>query len=196
MSERYKVKSSVGSESGPAGLVRAVIATLGVKDLDGDVATAETFTDGEEVVISAWNHAAMIGGTLPVGKGIIRVTPAEAILEGQFFLQNRSAREAFTVVQEMGAAQQWSYGYKIQDAEPGMLNGEPVQFLRKVRVFEASPVVKGAGIATRTLEAKEREAIEQAREIRRRFLGGPQGDEAAALAMREFLRFQRHQFTT
>jgi hypothetical protein len=191
-----KIKSGAGREaSGPLGQVEAVIATLNVRDHDGDVATAETFTDGEEVIISSYNHASMIGAALPVGKGVIHVTPTEAILEGQFFMANASAREAFEVVHQMGAAQQWSYGYKILEAEPGVHAGEAVQFLRKVWVFEASPVIRGAGIATRTLDAKEAEALEQVRRIRDQHLAPPVDQAAREAAIREFLRFVRGRVT-
>jgi hypothetical protein len=108
-------------------------------------------------------------------------------------MQNRSAREAFTVVQEMGAAQQWSYGYKILEAELGNFQGERVQFLKSVQVFEASPVIRGAGIATRTISAKEAEEREALRQIRDRHIPPNRDDEAREIAIRAFLQFVRGQ---
>jgi hypothetical protein len=85
--ENVKIKTAPAmlEATGPLGQVQAVIASLNVKDADGDVATSSTFTDGEEVVISSYNHASMTSAALPVGKGIIRVTQSEVTLAGQFF---------------------------------------------------------------------------------------------------------------
>jgi len=155
MQTRSKLARGVDVKSADKGEVSAVIATLNVRDHDGDVADESTFTEGQEVVISSYNHAAMYGASVPVGKGVIHVSSAEAILEGKLWIdQMEAARDTFTVVKEMGAQQQWSYGYKIQEAEPGTFDGEPVQFLKRVDVFEASPVIRGAGINTRTLSVK------------------------------------------
>jgi hypothetical protein len=168
MGTRSKLAHGVEIKSADKGEVSAVIATLNVRDLDGDVATEDTFTEGEEVVISSYNHASMHGVSLPVGKGKIRVTPAEAILDGKFWIENMpEARSAFEVVKQMGAQQEWSYGYKVLEAEPGVFDGESVQFLKRVQVFEGSPVIRGAGIGTRTLNVKglkdPEQTIERAR---------------------------------
>ena len=47
-----------------------------------------------------------------------------------------------------------------------------MQFLKRVHVFEASPVVKGAGIGTRTLSAKEEATRLYLRWIKSRLPGG------------------------
>lgn len=155
MATRSKLHHGVEVKSNDKGEVEAVIATLNVKDLDGDVSTQDTFTDGQEVVISTYNHASMYGAALPVGKGSIKVTSSEAILQGQFWINDmEAARDTFTVVKNLGASQEWSYGFKTIDAEPGVFDGERVMFLKQVDVFEASPVIKGAGINTRTLSVK------------------------------------------
>lgn len=154
MATRSKLSHGVEVKSADKGEISAVIATLNVKDLDGDVATSDTFTEGEQVVISSYNHASMSGYALPVGKGAIRVTASEAILDGQFWMNMDEARNAFEVVKQMGADQDWSYGYKILEAERGVFDEEPVQFLKRVQVFEASPVIRGAGINTRTISVK------------------------------------------
>jgi hypothetical protein len=191
MSE-YRVKSNIGGEVGRKGSVSALIATFGVKDLDGDVAYASAFTNGAEVILSSWNHSSMpVGGSLPVGKGQLRVTSSELIMDGRLWLQNRSGRETYEVLKELGEAQQWSYGYAVESQRPGTLNGESVNILERVNVWEASPVGKAAGIGTRTLDIKEREELLA---IRQRILGGAGDDRARAAAMAEFVRFQRTQF--
>jgi hypothetical protein len=150
-----QVQLKSGSSGGPLGEVSALVATLGVVDLDGDYATAASFTDGQEVIISPWNHGSVAHSQLPVGKGQLRVDSSRVTVEAQYFLMTAAGREAFQVVKEMGPAQEWSYGYRVLDQGPIYIDGEQVNHLKQVHVFEASPVWMGAGIATRTLSAKE-----------------------------------------
>jgi hypothetical protein len=137
------------------GEVSAVFSTFDVVDSDGDVTEPGAFTDGAEVAISAYGHTSW-GGALPAGKGIIRTTKSEAILEGKFFLDTTHGKDTFAVVKAMGARQQWSYGFDIEDAAPGKFDGRDVQFLKRLTVHEVSPVLVGAGVNTRTLAAKGR----------------------------------------
>jgi hypothetical protein len=170
----YKVKRASADvhikSSGSAGLASAVVATFNVVDTGGDMSTPETFTSGEEIIVSPYNHSSMHGYAVPVGKGITRVTPTELIVDVEYFMQNQSGREAFEVVKQMGASQEWSFGYKIWDQEPTNLGGRPVNLLKRVQVFECSPCHRGAGVNTRTLTTKER---------------------AQAEAMKQFLRYVR-----
>ncbi|MBX6382172.1 MAG: HK97 family phage prohead protease [Microbispora sp.] len=135
------------------GLVKAVFATFNVIDSDGDVTLPGAFEDGAPVRISAYGHASW-SGALPVGKGIIRTTDTEAILEGQFFLNTQHGRDTFTVVKELGPLQEWSYGFDIEEESYGEFEGRQVRFLKKVKTHEVSPVLLGAGVNTRTLAAK------------------------------------------
>lgn len=137
------------------GTVSAVFSTFNVVDSDGDVTDPDAFTDGAEVAISAYGHTSW-GGALPAGKGVIRTTKSEAILEGQFFMDTQHGADTFKVVKAMGPRQQWSYGFDIDEASPGQFDGKDVQFLRKLTVHEVSPVLIGAGVNTRTLAAKGR----------------------------------------
>ncbi len=147
---------SVKITDGDAGLVSAVFSTFNVKDSDGDVTLPDAFTEGQAVRISAFNHASWGAGHLPVGKGTIRTTDTEAILEARFFLDTEAGRDTFTVVKELGEIGEWSYGFDVLDSELGTFEGEPVTFLKAVKVHEVSPVILGAGVGTRTLSAKSR----------------------------------------
>lgn len=135
------------------GLVEAVFSTFNVIDHDGDVTLPGAFTDGEEVRISAYGHASW-GSVLPVGKGHIRVDADRAVLEGEFFLNTTAGRDTFEVVKGLGGLQEWSYGFDVVEAESGQHDGKDVQFLKKLKVHEVSPVLLGAGINTRTLAVK------------------------------------------
>lgn len=135
------------------GLVTAVFCTFDVIDHDGDVIVKEAIPDGAPVRISAYNHESW-NGAMPVGKGIIRTTATEAILEGQFFLGTTHGRDAFEVVKQMGDLQEWSWGFDIEDAEPATVDGRTVRRIKRTVVHEVSPVLLGAGLHTRTLATK------------------------------------------
>jgi hypothetical protein len=155
MSE-HKALTGVEIKDADQGLVTAVFATLNVKDLDGDVTVPGAFEEGAQVRISSFGHTSW-GGALPVGKGVIHEDGSKAILDGQFFLNTAPGRDHFETVKEMGGLMEWSYGYDIVEADRGKHQGEPVQFLRKLKVHEVSPVLLGAGIDTGTLAVKNRE---------------------------------------
>lgn len=140
------------------GEVAAVFSTFNVIDHDGDVTVPGAFTDGQKVRISAYNHGSW-GSALPVGKGTIRSTDREAILDGRFFMDTTSGRETFQVVKELDDLGEWSYGFDIVDSEPGDFDGQRVRYLRRLDVHEVSPVLLGAGIGTRTLAAKSTAAL-------------------------------------
>ncbi len=135
------------------GEVAAIFSTFDVVDSDRDVTKAGAFEDGAEMAISAYGHTSW-SGALPVGKGRIRTTAKEAILEGQFFLDTVAGRDTFTVVKELGPLGQWSYGFDVTEESYGEHEGQRVRFLKGLKVHEVSPVLLGAGVNTRTLVAK------------------------------------------
>jgi HK97 family phage prohead protease len=145
--------SHVEIKAADKGQVEAVFSTFNVKDLDGDVTLPGAFQDGAPVRISAFNHDSW-GSALPVGKGTIHTTKTEAFLDGQFFLDTAAGRDTFTTVKELGDLQEWSYGYDVVGSSYGQWEGQEVQFLNSLKVYEVSPVLVGAGIGTRTLSAK------------------------------------------
>ncbi len=152
MSE-HKALTGVEIKDADQGLVTAVFATLNTKDHDGDVTTPGAFEDGANVRISSFGHTSW-GGALPVGKGIIREDGDKAILDGQFFLNTTPGRDHFETVKQMGPLMEWSYGFDVIEGGPGKHEGENVNFLRKLKVHEVSPVMLGAGIGTETLAVK------------------------------------------
>lgn len=135
------------------GEVEAVFAVLGVKDHDGDVTVKGAFTDGEQVKISAYEHA-LWKGEMPVGKGVIHEVGDNVILKGQFFMDTTAGRDTFNTVKAMGDLQEWSYGYKTLEEEHGTYEGKSANIIKKQQVFEVSPVNLGAGIGTHTTAVK------------------------------------------
>jgi phage head maturation protease len=154
-----KALRSVEIKDASQGLIQAVFSTFDVIDRDGDVTRKSAFRNGAPVRISAFNHGSW-EGALPVGKGTIRVTDGEAILDGQFFMNTTAGRDTFETVKQMGELQEFSYGFHVTDSEPGEVEGKSVRIIKGVDVAEVSPVLLGAGIGTRTLALKQQQAAE------------------------------------
>lgn len=168
------------------GTVEAVFSTFNVKDHDDDVTLPEAFEDGAKVAISAYGHRSWMGMP-PVGKGTIRVEKDRAILEGQFNLKTEAGRETFETVKDMGELQEWSYGFDVLEA--GTPSEEQRQkgvrrILKRLKVYEVSPVLRGAGIDTETLSVKA-EKTEPTPEERRA------SEELQIRARKEFARFMK-----
>lgn len=136
------------------GEVTAVLATFNVIDKDDDWTYPGAFEEGASVPISSFGHSSVLTGALPAGKGTIHSTEREAILDGKFFMDTTAGRETFTVVKQLPDLE-WSYGLKAIDFEYGSKDGRTVRFLKKLKAIEASPVVMGAGVGTRTLTVKQ-----------------------------------------
>lgn len=157
----------------PVGSVAATFSTFGVVDRDGDVTLPSAFTDGSAVPM-VWSH----DWSRPVGKGVIRVRPDRAVFEGAFFLKTAWGADAYATVTEMGDLQEYSYGFQIKEAAPGVHDGQPVRVLKSLEVFEVSPVLVGAGVGTGTERIKSGGLVAALAEakIGRRFSGATRRD--------------------
>ena len=133
------------------GTVVARFSVFNEVDSDGDVVLPSTFTPGQEVAMAAWGHN---WHSLPFGKGAIQIQPDSALFEGRFFVDTTHGLDAYRTVKNMGSTQEWSWGFRVLDAEPGEMNGQPVRFIKRAEVFEVSPVLIGANRNTETLFIK------------------------------------------
>jgi hypothetical protein len=154
-----KALGAIEIKSAAKGEVSAVFSTFNVIDKDGDVTEPGAFTDGQEVLISAYGHTSW-AGALPVGKGTIRQTGDEAIFDGKFFMNTEAGRETFAVVKELAGQGEWSYGFDIVEESFGKFEDRDVRFLKRLDVHEVSPVLVGAGVNTRTLATKGAKRLE------------------------------------
>jgi hypothetical protein len=135
---------------GDQGLVRAVFATLNVEDSDGDITEPGAFGN-QNVRLGAWGHAWQ---QLPVGKGVISEESDKAIFDGSFFLDTEAGQQHFLTVKNLAELQEWSYGFRVLESEASEVNGRRVRLLKKLQVFEVSPVMQGAGVDTMTVGIK------------------------------------------
>jgi hypothetical protein len=158
------VKSVEGVEIKDAekGEVEAIIATFGVIDKDFDVILDTAIPDGSKVKMSSYGHDLMGGlfggGGSPVGKGALFAEENKAIFRGKLFLQTQGGRETFEILKEMGKDQEWSFGFRVMGSElpdEDWRKRGARRILTKLDCFEVSPVLRGAGVGTRTLAVKE-----------------------------------------
>lgn len=152
-SRAVKAVDVVEFKADSSGRFEAVIATYDVVDLDGDVVVPGAIAEGAPVAVSPYGHASM-GGQMPAGRATVHTVGREAHARGKFFLDTTAGRDTYTVVREMGEAQQWSWGFDIVDFEHGTRDGQRVRVLKSVLIYEVSPVLRGASIGTRTIAAK------------------------------------------
>ena len=136
-----------------AGEVTVAFSRFNVVDSDEDVTFAGSMPVGKAVPMSAYGHTSW-DGALPTGKGVISESGDLGVFEGGFFMETDQGRNAYNTVKAMADIQEWSYGYAVLEGGPGMFEGKRVRELRKLDVFEVSPVLKGAGIGTATLALK------------------------------------------
>lgn len=151
MDTKHITTSAEFKADGPTGSLRAVISTFDVVDMDGDVVAASAFTDGQATPM-VWAH----DWTKPIGKGVIRVDGKRAVFDGQLFMDTAAGLEAYNTIKGMGELQEYSWGFRILDAEPVTTDGVNARRITKAEVFEASPVLVGAAGRgrTRTLSLK------------------------------------------
>ncbi|WP_183092912.1 hypothetical protein [Nocardioides stalactiti] len=152
----HKTISGVTIKDADKGQVSAVFSTFNVIDKDGDLTLPGAIKDGTEVVISAYGHQSHYGA-LPVGKGVIRTTKTEAILEGEFFMDTTHGADAFKVVKSLSESdlQEWSYSLNNVTRKSVEQDGQRYWVIEDIGLIkEVSPVLMGAGVNTRTLVAK------------------------------------------
>lgn len=182
----YETKhaATVDLKADEQGHIEAVFSTFDVVDSDGDILVREAFTDGQKVPL-VWSH----DWSMPIGKGTIRTDEKRAIFDGQFFTDTSAGLDAYRTVKAMGELQEFSWGFRILDAEPGQKDGQPIRTITKAEVFEVSPVLVGANRETYTLALKGRRRlsrgqIEGAITVLQALLGddaAEEPDEAAAI---------------
>ena len=135
------------------GAVTVAFSRFNVIDSDEDVTFAGAIPTGKAVPMSAYGHTSWDGAP-PTGKGVLGEKGDLGIFDGSFFMETDQGRNAYHTTKAMAELQEWSYGYAVLEGGPGMFEGKRVRELRKLDVFEVSPVLRGAGVGTGTLAIK------------------------------------------
>lgn len=143
-------------EMDDAGRGLARIALLSEVDHDGDTYEPGAFSsqgDQSALILAGHNWTGV-----PLGKARVYEDGNEAMAELQLNLDSAAGKEWHSVLKfdmEHGRpVQEWSYGFRVLDSTVAQRDGKRIRILKKLKVFEVSPVVQGAGIGTGTLVMK------------------------------------------
>jgi hypothetical protein len=151
LTKTFRIKSIDDAK----GEVSAVIATLNVKDHDGDVTLKGAFGEQEAQIVPTHDW-----GSVPLGRAVISEKGDDVVAKMRFNLDIPDAQKWYSAIKfdfDAGKPlQEYSYGYEIKKSDKGEFKGERVLFLKELRVIEVSPVLLGAGIDTGTLSVKKR----------------------------------------
>ncbi|MBZ0164575.1 MAG: HK97 family phage prohead protease [Notoacmeibacter sp.] len=143
-----------------AGKGLARIATLSAIDHDGDTYAPGAFGgDGEQWTQILAGHNWQ---TVPLGKARVFESGNEALAELHLNLDTAAGKEWHAALKfdleslegSSAPVQEWSYGFRVLDAGYEDRDGDRVRVLKRLKVFEVSPVVQGAGVNTGTLTMK------------------------------------------
>ena len=158
---------------GDDGSASWVMARLNVKDSDDDVTLPGAFGTQTFSIVPAHDHR-----HVPLGKATLREEGDEAIVDAKFNLAIPAAKDWHAAIkfdlENPPAIQEYSYGYNLHEGgwRMGTFKGQRVRFFQPrpdgspgVDVYESSPVLRGAGLGTRTLAAKSDEAVRLRREL-------------------------------
>ena len=133
----------------------AVIATLNVIDKDGDVTLPGAFGNQKAHLMPM--HVRQSAEPPFIGSAAISERANEAVADFQLNLDlglGKQWSSALKFALDRDLTVEWSYGFRVLSHDFGNVDGKQVRFLRRVRVFEVSPVLLGAGENTRTLTMK------------------------------------------
>ena len=150
-------KSLTVTEMNEAGEGLARIAILSAIDSDGDTYARGAFAgdDGGQwcAIIPAHDRRAM-----PLGKAWLYEADDQALAKLHVNLETQAGRDWHQALKFDLATgkpvQEWSYGFEVLDAAFEDRGGKRIRVLKKLKVDEVSPVLRGAGIGTGTIAMK------------------------------------------
>ena len=176
--QQYKALQGQFNIDEAQGVVECFVAGIGNKDSVGDIIVPGAFTESlkRRKPRVVWGH----NWNEPIGKVLemYEVPPSDPRLpmkmraagigglyaKVQFNLKSERGRQAFADVAFFGEEQEWSIGYKTLDADFDPQRQANV--LKKVELYEASPVLHGANQLTGTISIKSVENQEENAEIK------------------------------
>ncbi len=134
----------------------AQIATLSAIDHDGDTYAKGAFGKQDVIILAGHSWAGV-----PLGKGSIYEEGDHAFAKFKLNLESTAGKEwhqalKFDMAEGAKPLTEWSYGFKVLESAEEVRDGKAVRVLEKLDVFEVSPVVKGAGVGTHTVDVKGR----------------------------------------
>ncbi len=153
-----QIKSMTIKSMDEAGKGLAELATLSAVDNDGDTYDRGAFgwkPGGHQWAMMMPAHDRR---KMPFGKARVYEEGDKAFAELNLNLKTSAGRDwhqALLFDLETGdPVQEWSYGYNIVDMDYRVSGNSRVRVLKRLDVDEVSPVLRGAGVGTRTLSIK------------------------------------------
>lgn len=143
----------------PPGTVEAVVSVFGNVDAYGDVVAPGAFKRSLEERMPlpiAWAHNDTIP---PIGVAQTAKETSEGLfVKFLLFVDQEDdhpvARQVWTGLKQ-GAIKEFSFGYRVREAEWETRDGQDVRILKDIDIFEASPVWIGANPQTRLVAVKD-----------------------------------------
>ncbi|MDA3839909.1 MAG: HK97 family phage prohead protease [Patescibacteria group bacterium] len=153
---RFKIieKKESKKESENAGIIEAYVSIFNNIDLDGDIIKRGAFADSLKVKYpkGVWMH----DWSIPIAKTLKAEEDDEGLLiRAQFNLETQRGKEAYSDI-KFGIIDEFSIGFKILDYE---WDENDNRIIKKVKLYEWSPVLAGANPKTRLLYIKSLEKV-------------------------------------
>lgn len=146
------------------GSFEAVIATLNVVDSDGDIILPGAFQNAVISVLPAHDSR-----SVPLGKAKMEDRDDKAIAVGQYNLDIPAAKDWHNALKfdlkNPPVVQEWSFAFRILESSMETRDGEDIRILEKLDIMEVSPVLRGAGVDTGTLSAKNKKRFAEQLEL-------------------------------
>jgi hypothetical protein len=136
------------------GGAKVILAHLETVDRDRDILDRGSMRPAAHVVLSAWNHSALHGGEEPVGFARRVREEGDKITAEIVFFDTPEGRRCCEKVQR--EAPDFSFGLRNIETRP-LTDDErrrgALRAIRRFELYEVSPVVKGASVASGTAHA-------------------------------------------
>ena len=197
-SQQYKALQGQFNIDEALGVVECFVAGIGNKDSVGDIIVPGAFNESlkrrKPRVVWGHNWNEPIGKVLdmyevPASDPRLPMKMRAAGIGGlyakvQFNLKSERGKQAFADVAFFGEEQEWSIGYKTLDADFDPKRQANV--LKKVELYEASPVLHGANQLTGTISIKSVEGQNDNESIKGQMRGedGKLTEQGRSLLMR------------
>ncbi len=146
------------------GAFEAVIATLDVVDSDGDIIVPGAFQNATVSVLPAHDSR-----SVPLGKAKMEDRGDKAIAVGRYNLEIPAAKDWHNALKfdlkNPPVVQEWSFAFRILESSMETRDGEDIRILEKLDVMEVSPVLRGSGVETGTISAKNKKRFAEQLEL-------------------------------
>ena len=134
------------------GILTILIATIGEFDKQNDRYLPESVLSRDTVPMAQYGHSE----GLPIGTGNVIVKGNGVYWEGQLDLENTDALTTYNHIKKMGGSQDYSFRATINGSDY-VRNNRGGRDIRKMTIYEVSPVLNGAGNQTGTVIIKDDE---------------------------------------